>query len=424
MAKDIIFRPWGVQNKIIKDSSRIIGAFAGKRGGKTEVGAIKSILWQEEKSNYRKDDVDPFLGVIIAPTFDMLRRLSMKKFMLYADPFIQSFNKSTMEITWHDGSQIYGLSADNPQRIEGIKAHWVWLDEVFQMDETLWLEVRARTSDTQGKIMATGSLGVQFVNPKQHWVYHWFKDAPDKNMKCYEWATAQNPHFPQEEIQTLKETLDPQTFRSMFEIDWDTTPKTAVYSDFGADNIIDTYIIKPELETYVCIDWGWAHDLACCFFQYDRKNDIVYLFDEIITSKLTLEDLTKKIMAKKYKITGWVCDIAGNQEREQSGISNIRWFRKHHDITFKYKKSGISVGIALVRSYIKNSLGQQRFFVYKNCKKSIDGLKRYKYAEKDGAIVNENPIKKDDDAVDSIRYFFVNVCDKKEVGSIESMKVF
>lgn len=423
MAKDIIFKPWGVQNKIIHDSSRIIGAFAGKRGGKTEVGAIKSILWQEQKSNYKENDVDPFLGVIIAPTFDMLRRLSMKKFMLYADPFIQSFNKSTMEITWHDGSQIYGLSADNPQRIEGIKAHWIWLDEVFQMDETLWLEVRARTSDTRGKIMATGSLGVQFVNPKQHWVYHWFKENPDPGMKCYEWATANNPHFPADEIQNLKETLDPQTFRAMFEIDWDTTPKTAVYSDFSKDNILETYIIKPELETYVVIDWGWAHELACLFFQYDRKTDTVYLFDEIVSSKLTLEDLMKKISAKKYNITAWVCDIAGNQEREQSGISNIRWFRKHHNITFKYRKSGISVGISLVRSYVKNGLGQVKFYIYKNCKKSIDGMKRYKYAEKDGSIVNENPIKKDDDAVDAIRYFFVNVCDKREVGTIESMKV-
>jgi phage terminase large subunit len=380
-------------------------------------------MWQEEKSNYRKNDIDPFLGVIIAPTFDMLRRLSMKKFMLYGEPFIQSFNKATMEITWHDGSQIYGLSADNPERIEGIKAHWVWLDEVFQMSEQLWLEVRARTSDTRGRIMATGSLGVQFVNPKQHWVHHYFKEKPDRDTKCYEWATASNPHFPQEEIEALKDMLDPQTFRSMFEIDWDTQAKTAVYADFNKDNIMQTYVYKPELETYVSIDWGWAHELACCFFQYDRRNDTVYLFDEIIASKMTLESLVKQIKAKNYKITGWVCDIAGNQEREQLGLSNVRWFREKHNINFKFKKSAISVGISLVRSYIRNGLGQTKFYVSESCKKSIDGMKRYKYAEKDGQILNENPLKKDDDAVDAIRYFFINVCDKKEIGTVESLKV-
>jgi phage terminase large subunit len=421
---DIVFNAWGVQNKIIKDPNRIIGAFAGKRSGKTEVGAIKSILWQEEKSNYRKNDVDPFLGVIIAPTFDMLRRLSMKKFTLYAKPFIRDFNKSIMEVTWHDGSQIYGLSADNPERIEGIKAHWVWLDEVFQMSEQLWLEVRARTADTQGKILATGSLGVQFVNPKQHWVHKYFKENPGHNVSCYEWATAKNPHFPKEEIEDLKNVLDPVTYRSMFEIDWDTTPKTAVYSEFSEYNIMDSYTYNEKLETYVAIDWGWAHPMACLFFQYDRKNDTVYLFDEIIQSKMTLEELYQKVMAKKYKIRGWVCDIAGTQEREQSGISNTRFFRNKYQIEFIHKRSAISVGVALVRSYVRSATGQIRFYVSSNCKKSIDGLKRYSYAEKDGQILNENPVKKDDDAVDALRYFFINIVAKKEVGSIESLKVF
>ena len=42
------------------------------------------------------------------------------------------------------------------------------------------------------------------------------------------------------------------------------------------------------------------------------------------------------------------------------------------------------------------------------CKESIDGMKRYKYPEKDGIIQNENPVKEDDDAVDMIRYYFIN----------------
>jgi phage terminase large subunit len=408
---DIVFTPWGIQKKLLKDKNRIIGAFAGKRGGKTEIGAIKSIMWQEEKENYNPNSIDPFLGVIVAPTFDMLRRLSMKKFLLYADPFIQTFNKSTMEITWHDGSQIYGLSADSPERIEGIKANWVWLDEVFQMSEQLWLEIRARTGDTQGKIMATGSLGVQFVNPKSHWVHHYFKEKKQENTSTYEWNTSDNPYFPKQEIEDLKEILDPQTFRSMFEIDWDTTPKAAVFSDFGPENIMQNYIYNPELETYCSIDWGWAHPMSATFFQYDRKKDTVYLFDEIVGSKMTLQSLALQIKAKKYIIKSFICDIAGNQEREQTGISNVRWFYDNMGISFIFRKTSIVHGISVVRSYVKNSNGQVKFFVNSACKKSIDGLKRYSYKEKDGSIVNENPVKEDDDEVDSIRYFFVNVLD-------------
>lgn len=127
MSEDIRFRPFGIQEKIIDDESRMIAAFAGKRSGKTEIGAIKSIIWQEQKRNYDPNSIDPFIGAIIAPTTDMLRRLSLKKFLSYADPFVKSYNKSTHEIVWHDGSLIYGLSADRPQRIEGLKLHWGWL---------------------------------------------------------------------------------------------------------------------------------------------------------------------------------------------------------------------------------------------------------------------------------------------------------
>lgn len=420
---DIVFEGFGIQNKILRDDHRIIGAFAGKRSGKTEVGAIKSILWQEEKEGHNSKSVDPFLGVIMAPTFDMLRRLSLKKFMAYAEPFIKDYNKSTAEITWHDGSIIYGLSADNPERIEGIKANWIWLDEVFQMSEQLWLEARARTADSRGKIIATGSLGVQFINPKQHWAHYYFKEKPDKNTVCYEWGTKDNPYFPQDELENLKEVLDPISYRAMFEINWDTVPKSAVYADFDNDNVIDNYVYNPDLPTYVSIDWGWSHPMACIFFQYDRRKDVVYIFDEIISSKLKLEGLYAKIKAKPYKITDWCCDISGNQEREQTGLSNCKWFHINHDISFKYRKSTILVGIALVRSYVKNSNGQRKLYISSSCKKSIDGMRQYRYQEKDGAVVNENPIKENDDAVDAIRYFFMNFLDRsREFGEIKSIK--
>lgn len=124
---DIRFRPFDLQEKILDDESRIVAAFAGKRSGKTEIGAIKSIMWQEQKKNFDRKGVDPFIGAIIAPTTDMLRRLSLKKFLAYAKPFIKRYNKAMHEIEWHDGSIIYGLSADKPHRLEGMKLHWGWL---------------------------------------------------------------------------------------------------------------------------------------------------------------------------------------------------------------------------------------------------------------------------------------------------------
>lgn len=413
----IEFEPFDKQDAFLDDPHRIKGAFAGKRGGKTEIGAIQGILLQENKPGWVESPIDPYLGVIIAPTTDMLRRLSLRKFMAYAKPFIKDHNKTTNELIWQDNSLIYGLSANNPRRIEGIKANWIWLDEVFQMSEDLFLECRARVADQKGYLFCTGSLGVQFVNPKLHWAYKYFKEVSNINTSCHEWGTEDNPYFPQDELEDLKNTLDPQTYRAMYTINWDITPKTAVYEEFGEDNILTNYSYNPNLPTFVAIDWGWAHPMAAGFFQYDVTTDTVYLFDEIVGSRLKIDSLFNQIMARPYKIAGWYCDIAGNQEREQTGLSNVRWF-KDKGVNLRFRKSAVNYGISIVRSYVRNMKGMTKFYVASNCTKSIDGMKQYRYQERDGQILNENPIKKDDDAVDMIRYFFVNHLDRniKPVG--------
>ena len=102
-----------------------------------------------------------------------------------------------------------------------------------------------------------------------------------------------------------------------------------------------------------------------------------------------------------------------NWTGEQTGRSNVKWFKDTHGITFKFRTSRINVGCALVRGYIRNANDKIRFLVAEHCKESIDGLKRYKYPEKDGIIQNENPVKEDDDAVDMIRYYFMYKHDPK-----------
>jgi hypothetical protein len=154
--------------------------------------------------------------------------------------------------------KVIGLSADNPTRIEGIKANIIWCDEVFQMSEHMFLECMARVSDSRGVLICTGSLGVQYINPKQHWAYKYFKEFPDNETACFEWSTADNPHFPQDELERLRNTLDPQTFRAMFELNWDTIPKNAVYQDFDNDSVMKP-LIQSEVYPLMFQSIGGSH---------------------------------------------------------------------------------------------------------------------------------------------------------------------
>lgn len=409
---EIVYRPHQKQENFHLSKSRVRGAFAGKRGGKTEAGAIESIIFSEEKRGYKHSEIDPYLGVVIAPTNDMLTRLSLQKLMAYGKHFIKDFHETKKVLTWHNGSVIYAISADKPERLEGIKANWIWVDEAFQVSEQLFLEALARVSDTQGSVWCTGSLGTQYSNPKNHWVYKHFKEKPLAGSEVFEWSTVENPYFPKDELERLKDTLDPRTFRQMFEIDWSVPGTALVYDDFDEGNLIKGYKYNPKLPTYVAIDWGWTHPMACLFIQYDRALDRVYVFDEIIRSKMSLENLYSLIMKKNYNITEWICDIAGNQEREQTGISNVQWF-KERGIKFLFRTMSIQQSIAIVRSYIKNTKAQARLFIDEAaCPKLVDNMRNYSYPQKDGVITNENPIKEQDDAVDALRYYFGNKHDE------------
>jgi phage terminase large subunit len=412
---EIRWRPWAIQKEVLKarHDYRYRLMFAGKRGSKSEVAYVDTCLKIEEKPNYISNGVDPYLIVIIAPTHQMLQKLVWPKFIKFAAPWIKEFVPSANKIVCNDGETIiYGISAEKISRMEGLKVHHIHITEVFQVKEEVFLESLARTTDTKGSITIDGSLGPQLINPKNHWVYKHFKEKHFPNSKIWEWATIENPYIDKEEILKMREALDLKTFRSMYEIDWDTPPLHAVYDNFSEKNIIDSYSPLNKLETIISIDWGFAHPMAVVFLQYDRARDIFYQFDEIIKSKLTLDKLyqliKQKIEQHNLQNVKWVCDVAGNQEREQLGISNVRWFWENHQIRIQSSRLKVLKTVAIIRSYIQNSNEVVRFFISKNCELTIDGLKRYRYVVKDGVVQNENPEKIDDDGVDALRYGILN----------------
>jgi hypothetical protein len=411
---DILFKPFDKQKSFLRSQARKKTAFSGKRSGKTEAGAIQGIIYQENKPDWKPNGIDPFTGVIVAPTTDMLRRLSMSKFLSYAKPFIKKYNRSNFEITWHDGSRVYGLSADKPERIEGIKANWIWADEVFQMDRQVFLEFNARIADSQGYLFLTGSLGVQYINPRTHWI---FKDVIENNpfgFDIHQWATADNTYFPRDELEALKNSLDPRTFRAMFELDWSIPASNRIYEDFGDENIASG-IYRPELPVYVSADWGWNDPTVFLFIQYDSVKDTVYIIDEIVKTKTHLHTIMEHVRQKPYRIGDWYSDAAGLQTNEQTARSNIQIMKEDFGISFKWRRSLIAPGIAAVRSYVKNSKGQRKILVDSKCTHTIDEFLGYRFKEKSG-MVSDEPMDRDNHTMDSLRYWFVNYMKDQKMG--------
>lgn len=411
------------QAEVLESKSRIKFVFAGKRGAKTWLGALQTILYLENKPDYTSGN-DPYKAAIAAPTFDMLRRLSMGQFHSFGKGYIREFNKSRQEAMWHDGSIIYGLSADRPQRAEGLKLNLVWIDECLQVSEQFFLEMLARTADSKGHILCTSSLGVQYTNPKQTWCYRFAHQEPLDNSETFEWPSTANPHLPEEALLSLKDSLDPRTYRQMFEIDWNIPGTNLVFDDFSESNLQKSIQLNPNWEISCSVDWGWAHEMAAIFTAYDQKTDTVYVFDEIVKSRLKREDLYDQIKSKRYPIRNHYCDISGKKDTEAQNLSNVQWFKAPpRNITFKFRTARILPSLSLVRSYILDGAGRRRLIVDSvRCPKLVDQLMNYRYpVDKAGQVMNENPVKENDDAIDALRYYFINRLDKKAQNTFSTM---
>jgi len=412
LAIEEVQEQWFWDIEVPGDNNYLCDGAVHHNSGKTEGGVVRDIRIHEERPGWTYNGRDNLQGVIMAPTHDMLMRVTWKKFMSFARGFIKESTIQPLKATWHDGTEVIGISADRPERLEGIKPFWIHLDECFQMKEQVFLEAMARVADQRGYVTCTGSLGTQYVHPRQHWAHKHFKEKPGPNTECFEWRTLDNPHFPKEELEQLKHTLDAESFKQMFELNWDSNSSNMVYADFSSDNLVKGYKVNPNLPILIAIDWGWRHKMACLFAQYDQSTDTVIVFDEIVESKLTLEGLLAKIRARNLPISAWCCDIAGNQEREMVGISNVQQFKKW-GVTLQFRKTAVLYGVALVRSYVKTAAGRVRLIIAEDkCPQTVDAIKRYRYPEKDGISAAEVPVKEDDDAVDALRYLFVNFIDK------------
>lgn len=423
----MIFKPFDKQAQVLLSEAREKCCIASKRSGKTEACVIELIIKALKRPNWLNNGRDSYLVGVIMPTEQMLKKISWPKIFQFLKAIgitpENAFNKTENRLVLPNGSIIYGFSAEKIQRIEGLKINHILMDEAFQMSEHVYFESVARLSDSRGTLTISGSLGTNLINPKKHWIYKNFIEQKPPYAETFIWRTIDNPHFPQDELDRLKEALDPRTYRALFEIDFNVVPTSLVFDEFADANILEMPEIKPEYEVYVSIDWGWTHPMCALFIAYDKNNDRVMIFDEIYKSKMTLEELFDHIKSKPYRIKDWYCDAAGSQTREQSGISNINWFASK-GIHFKYRRTSILHGINLIRGYIKNTIGQRRLYIASRCKFLIDEIKNFHYKEKNGEILGELPEMIGEDAIAALRYYFINRHDTLVSNQLKSSSQF
>lgn len=190
---------------------RWFGLFAGRRGGKSVVGAHGA---REEML------VPNTLGWVCGPTYKILHDATMPTLLkLIPREWCANWDQEHLELTLVNGAQVQFRSLDDPDRGHaGVGVHWAWFDEAAFIDELAWDYFRPALADFGGAAFFTSSVDG----------FDWTYDRLEKpalidkkpGFWAAKWRTIDNPYiatYRASEIEDARGSMPPQIFRQEYE---------------------------------------------------------------------------------------------------------------------------------------------------------------------------------------------------------------
>ena len=262
------------------------------------------------------------------------------------------------------------------------------------------------------------------------WVYTDIYLKSDENSNI--WTTfmqwEDNPYLNKEQIKQLQSSM------SQEEIDSRKYGKFSssyglVYSEFDQNiNVVQPFDIPYEWQDDISIDPGLNNPLSCHFYCVDYDGNI-YVVGEHFEAGKSVEYHANKIKGLAKKLN-WHFDSGGKLSALIDSAANQKTLASLKSVSELFYENGINVnpkvnkdlfsGISRVKSYLKDSNGKSKLFIFSSCVNLIRELKSYFWGD------NDVPIKKDDHCLDELRYYIMsrpeNAAKEKYVSSISKDK--
>lgn len=176
--------PLPAQVEFFNSDARVTAFIGGIGSGKTFAGAIDTL---------RKEAGT--IGLIVAPTYPMLRDGSMMTFFENFGSTVVDHNVQQNITTLCNGSRLLWRSGDDPSRLRGVNVHFAWMDEADYCTEEAYNVV-------VGRIRRKGNTGIKLTttgNARSGWIRK--KILPkvregDENFKIVTSTTFDNFYLP------------------------------------------------------------------------------------------------------------------------------------------------------------------------------------------------------------------------------------
>ncbi len=392
--------------------------FGGNRSGKTECGAVEAIWLATGTHPYKRNRKNVF-GWVVSLTTQVQRDVAQRKILHYLrsdkiiDIVMLSGRKDSPASGVIDqiivknalgGSSVIGFKScdQGREKFQGSSLDFVWFDEEPPKD--IYEECYMRIIDREGEIFGTMTplKGLTFVYEE---IYLNRKNNPEIWYEFMEWAD--NPYLSKKEIKLLEGTLDETTLQSR-KLGRFCTREGLVYPEFDESvHVIPPFAIPKEWQDCISIDPGLHNPLSAHWYAVDFDGN-VYVVAESYAAGQDVDFHANAIKQISQKL-GWktdgkgrlnaLIDSAAGQRTLASSKSVVELFYERGILANPKVNKDLFTGIARVKSYLSRKNGLPDLYIFSCCVNLIREIKGYFWG------TGESPNKRDDHAMDELRYY-------------------
>jgi PBSX family phage terminase large subunit len=345
----------------------------------------------------------------IAPNYKQAKSIMWAMLMdLIPKQAVEKKNETELSISLINGSQIYLKGAEDPDSLRGVRIDFCIFDEcafISKWDE-VWKVMRPTLADSKAECW--------FISTPNG--FNHFKDLAERtnpDFKYFHFTTYDNPYIPKEEIEATRLEMDEDSFQQ--EIMGEFRKMSGlIYKDFNRDiHMVEV----PKLDynwTYTrAIDFGFGHKTALGYFAINSTGTEIYCYDGLYQSGMVGKEIADvvKIKDSGKTITNPVADSAQPmliEELSREG-AHFQPVEKGPDSV----KNGIVKVAELLK--IRNDTGKPTLMFAKHLTWIADEFEKYRWVENMAHnYVTEVPLKRDDDAMDMVRYMAMSYNKPKE----------
>jgi len=361
------------QHDFFKCRDRFAAFVGGIGSGKTFVGSLWGI---QQASN------PGTLGLVIAPTYPMLRDVAWRAFLEIGGLAIAEKKRGEMILTVQGGGEILFRSADNPDRLRGPNIHWALLDEAALCPRETW-------DITIGRLRASGTAGPCRIvtTPKgRNWLYE-----RQTEMTIFKAATEENPYLSPEFVSSLKRSYTGNFARQELYGDF-VAFEGLVYSMFSRDVHVKTQEADQYKTRWMGNDEGYTNPSVILDVGIDADGRL-HIFREWYR-RGQLQDTV--VVAN----VEWYNEIQPQGVVVDSSAAGLIAAMRAANLPAIGHKGRVQDGISKVQNMLATAGdGRPRLTIDPACVQTIAEMESYCWKEG-----RDEPEKQNDHAMDTLRY--------------------